>query len=120
MLLENVVALLLIIVVATYVQTTTGFGFGVLVVAASTAFNATSILFSAAIVSFASMLNIGFSLSGEWRHVDQRNLILLTVGTARFGLALCFDRGNLCERQAGRSDARKATAKLCGQFLYQR
>ncbi len=78
--LETTIILLLIILVSTYVQTIVGFGLGLIVVSAATAFNIVPIIFSAALVSFISCCHILVAMKGEWRRVDWRSAKMVVLG----------------------------------------
>lgn len=78
--LETSVILLLILLVSTYVQTTVGFGAGLIVVSVATVFDIVPVIFSAALVSFTSFFHMLVAMQGEWRRVDWRQVKMIVAG----------------------------------------
>ncbi|NRD74491.1 sulfite exporter TauE/SafE family protein [Shewanella sp. VB17] len=79
---STVVLLLLIIVVGTYFQTATGFGLGIIVTGATTAFGLADLNFIAAVVSLITLVNCAFSLPGCLKQLDWRAMCAA-------GIAVC-------------------------------
>lgn len=77
---ETTFVLLLIILASTYIQTAVGFGFGLIVVSAATAFNIVPIIYSTALVSFTSCFHILAAMHGEWQCVDWRRTKMIIIG----------------------------------------
>ena len=72
--------LLLVIAIASYLQTLVGFSYGVIVVSAATLANIAPIQYSAAFVSLTSLFNIIIALKGNWENVDFRLGVLMAAG----------------------------------------
>ena len=80
MTLDKVVILLAIIMVGTYFQTVTGFGLGIIVIGAATAFELTSVAIMAAVVSLVTLANCAFALPGSTKLVEWKSVRLVVIG----------------------------------------
>nr|WP_261396913.1 sulfite exporter TauE/SafE family protein [Photobacterium rosenbergii] len=78
--LEGIAMLLAIIMVGTYFQTVTGFGLGIIVIGASTAFGLTSVAIMAAVVSLVTLANCAFALPGSTKCIEWKSVRLVVIG----------------------------------------
>lgn len=77
---ESSLILLLVIAIASYLQTLVGFSYGVVVISVATLINIAPIEYSAAFVSFTSFFNIVITLKGNWRKADFRLGAVMVAG----------------------------------------
>lgn len=77
---DLLVALLAVIALATYFQTVTGFGLGMIVMGATSGFELASIGLVAAVVSFVTLVNSGVALPGKLQHIDWRAALPVLAG----------------------------------------
>lgn len=74
------ILLLLFLILASYIQASTGFAFALVVMSGVTAFNLAPIEVTAFVVSFLSLVNSTIGLQGRlWRKVDKTALIFLLI-----------------------------------------
>lgn len=72
--------LLLFLILASYIQASTGFAFALVVMSGVTAFDLAPIEVTAFVVSFLSLVNSSIGLQGRlWREVDKRALLYLLI-----------------------------------------
>lgn len=76
----NTVLFLAVVIAGAIVQTLTGFAMGLLIMAGAALFSLADIAFSAAVVSFISLVNVIVALRRGYRHVDIRMVQLLLLG----------------------------------------
>lgn len=67
---ENVLPLLAVIALASYFQTVTGFGLGMIVMGATSGFGLASLANVAAVVSLVTLANSAVALPGKLQHID--------------------------------------------------
>lgn len=77
---DTVAILLLIVFVASYVQSNIGFGLGLIVVSTATVFDVVPVIFSAALVSFTSFFHMLLAMQGEWRRVNWKSARMIVIG----------------------------------------
>ena len=76
----NTVLLLLFLILASYIQASTGFAFALVVMSGVSAFNLAPIELTAFVVSFLSLVNSCVGLQGKlWREVDKKALYTLLL-----------------------------------------
>lgn len=74
------ILLLIFLILASYIQASTGFAFALVVMSGVTAFDLAPIEVTAFVVSFLSLVNSSIGLQGRlWREVDKRALLLLLI-----------------------------------------
>ena len=78
--LESALIFLLVVGIASYLQTLVGFSYGVLVVSAATLLGVAPIKYSAAFVSFTSLFNIIIALKDNWQKIDLPLGALMVAG----------------------------------------
>lgn len=78
--LDRMALLLAIIMIGTYFQTVTGFGLGIIVIGAATAFELTSVAIMAAVVSLVTLANCAFALPGSMKLVEWKSVRLVVIG----------------------------------------
>jgi uncharacterized membrane protein YfcA len=76
----SLIQFLLMVVIATTVQTITGFALGLILVALTAAFGVISVVDCAAIVSLISLMNTGFLLRRAYRELDFRLVLAIMIG----------------------------------------
>ncbi|HJV28737.1 MAG TPA: sulfite exporter TauE/SafE family protein [Aromatoleum sp.] len=77
---QVVLSLLVVIAVATYFQTVTGFGLGMIVMGATSGMHIASVATVAAVVSIVSLANSVVALPGRLQQIDWRAAMAASVG----------------------------------------
>lgn len=76
----NLIQFLMMVAIATTVQTITGFALGLILVALTAAFGIISVVDCAAIVSLISLMNTGLLLRRAYRELDLRLVLTIMLG----------------------------------------
>lgn len=77
---ETIAALLAVIAIATYFQTVTGFGLGMIVMGVTSGFDLAPIALVATLVSLVTLVNSGVALRGRLQHIDRRAAAAVLLG----------------------------------------
>lgn len=77
---EAIAALLVVIAIATYFQTVTGFGLGMIVMGVTSGFDLAPIALVATLVSLVTLVNSGVALRGRLHHIDRRAAVAVLLG----------------------------------------
>lgn len=77
---QNEILLLIFVAIGSYIQATTGFAFGLIVIGSVTALNLIPIEITAFLISVLSLVNSLIALrKGQWRHVDRHSLFWILL-----------------------------------------
>lgn len=77
---ETIAALLAVIAIASYFQTVTGFGLGMIVMGVTSGFDLAPIALVATLVSLVTLVNSGVALRGRLHHIDRRAAVAVLLG----------------------------------------
>lgn len=77
---ETIAALLAVIAIATYFQTVTGFGLGMIVMGVTSGFDLAPIALVATLVSLVTLVNSGVALRGRLHQIDRRAAVAVLLG----------------------------------------